>query len=74
MFSKIISDLSCDESTYNNAKIIYDLALKSSGYKSEIKFNRQPSTRGNSNRKFIWFKVGLSPSKKKSYFASLKAL
>ena len=50
MVNRRISGLSRDESTFNNAKIIDDLALKTSGYKSEIKFDRQSSTRGNSNR------------------------
>ena len=47
MFNKIISDLSCDESAFNNAKVTYELALKHSRYKSEIKYDRQPSARRN---------------------------
>ena len=46
---KTISDLSCDGSTFNNEKVIYELALKHSGYKSETKFYRQTSTRRNRN-------------------------
>ena len=47
MVNKRISDLSCDESAFNNAKVTYELALKYSGYKSEMKFDRQQSTRKN---------------------------
>ena len=34
---------------------IYESALKHSGYKSEMKFDQQPSTRRNRNRKLICF-------------------
>ena len=46
MVNKRISDLSCDESSY-------ELTLKHSGYKSQMKF--QQSARRNRNRKIIWF-------------------
>ena len=45
------SDLSGDESAFNNAKVTYESVLKHSGYKREMKFDRQPSTRRNRNRK-----------------------
>ena len=45
MVNKRISHLSCDESAFNNAKVTYELPLKHSGYKSEMKLDRQPSTR-----------------------------
>ena len=34
------SDLSGDESAFNNAKVTYESVLKHSGYKREIKFDR----------------------------------
>ena len=49
-FDKRISDLFCDESTFNNAKVTYKLVLKRGGYKSEMKFDWQPSTRRNRYR------------------------
>lgn len=55
MLTKSISDLSCDESPFNNAKVIYGLALNHNEYKSEMKFDQQPSTKRNRNRKSIWF-------------------
>ena len=60
MFNKRNSDLSCDESAFNNAKVFYKLLLKHNGYKSEIKFDRQPSTRRIRNRKIIWFNLPFS--------------
>ena len=39
--------------TFNNAKVTYELVLKHSGYKREMKFDRQLSTRRNKNRKII---------------------
>ena len=36
MVDKTISDLYCDESTFNNTKVNCELVLKHSGYKSEI--------------------------------------
>ena len=41
--------------TFNKAKVIYELALKDSGYKREMIFDRQPSARRNRNGKIIWF-------------------
>ena len=59
LVNKKISDLSCDESAFNNAKVTYELALKHSGYKTEMKFDQQPSRRRNRNRKIIWFRKRL---------------
>ena len=39
MVNKTISDLSCDENTFNNAKVTDEVALKHSGYESEMKFD-----------------------------------
>ena len=64
MVNERIPDLSCDESAFNNAKVTYKLTLKHNGYKSEMKFNRQPSTRRNRNRKIIWFNPPFSQSVK----------
>ena len=55
--NKSISELSFDESEFNNAKVIYKLALKHSGYNSEMKFDQKPSTRKNRNRKIICFNL-----------------
>ena len=64
MVNKRISDLSCDESVFNNAKVTYALALKYSGYNSKMKFDRQPSTWRNRNRKIIWFNPPFSQNVK----------
>ena len=37
--NKRISDLFCDGSAFDNAKVIYELASKHSGYKKEMKFD-----------------------------------
>ena len=62
--NKIISELSCDVSAFNNAKATYELALKHSDYKSEMNFDRQPSTRRNRNRKIIWINPPFSQNVK----------
>ena len=62
--NKSISELSFDESEFNNAKVIYKLALKHSGYKSEMKFDQKPSTRRNRNRKIICFNLPFRQSVK----------
>ena len=64
MVHKRILDLSCDENAFNSAKVTYKLALKHSGYKSEIKFDQQPSTRRKRNRKIIWFNPPFSQNVK----------
>ena len=64
MVSKRFSDLSCNESAFNNVNVTYELALKHSGYKNEIKFDRQPSTRRNRNRKIIYFNPPFSQNVK----------
>ena len=60
MVNKRISDLPFDESAFNNAKVIYELALKHSGCKSKMEFDHKPSTRRNRNRKIIWFNPPLT--------------
>ena len=56
MTNKRISSLSCDEIEFNKAKITYETALKNSGYKATLKFEKTfQSTRRNRNRKVIWF-------------------
>ena len=64
MNNKRISDLSSDESAFNNAKVIYKLALKHGGHAGEMKFDQQPSTRRNRNRKVIWFNTLFSQNVK----------
>ena len=36
---------------FNNSKVTYELFLKHSGYKSKMKFDREPSTRRNRNER-----------------------
>ena len=56
MTNKRISSLSCDEIEFNKAKITYETALKNSGYKATLKFEKTfPVTRQNRERKVIWF-------------------
>ena len=56
MTNKRISSLSCDETEFNIAKIMYETALKSSGYQVTLKFEKpSQNTRRNRNRKVIWF-------------------
>ena len=56
MTNKRISSLSCDEIEFNKAKITYKTALKNSGYKVTLKFEKTfQNTRRNQNRKVIWF-------------------
>ena len=56
MTKKCISSLSCDETKFNKAKIMYETALKNSGYQATLKFKKSSkNTRRNLNRKVIWF-------------------
>ena len=41
MTNKCISSLSCDEIEFNKAKITYETALKNSGYKATLKFEKK---------------------------------
>ena len=61
MINKRTSNLSCDENEFNKAKIGYEMALKSSGYQTTLKFEKPPqNTRRNRNRKVIWFNPPLN--------------
>ena len=52
MTNKRISSLSCDEVKFNKAKIKYETALKNSGYKATLKFEKTfQNTRRNRNRR-----------------------
>ena len=62
MDNKRISDLPFDESAFNNAKVIHELALKHGGYKSEMKFDQKPLTRRNRSRKIIYLTLILENS------------
>ena len=56
MTNKRISSLSCDEIEFDKTKIRYETALKNSGYKTTLKFEKTfQNTRRNRNRKVIWF-------------------
>ena len=76
MVKQIISDLSCDESTFKNAKVFYGLALRHTGFKSEMKFDGPSSTRKNRNIKIIWFNPPFSQNvetnTEKLFFKSLQ--
>ena len=64
MVYKRILYLSCDESASNNAKLIYELGLKHNGYKNEMRFDRQPSTKRNREIKINWFNPPFSQNMK----------
>ena len=54
--SKRISNLSCNEHEFNKAKLLYESALKSSGFNYSMKFEPPvENARRNRNRKAIWF-------------------
>ena len=56
MTNKRISNLPCDETEFNIAKITYKKALKNGGYQTTLKFEKpSQNTRPNRNRKMIWF-------------------
>ena len=57
MVNKRISDLSCDKPEFDKAKTIYKSALKSSGYETTMKFDKDNRNNQNTNRKrkIIWF-------------------
>ena len=56
MTNKGISNLSCEETEFNKAKITYKTALKNSGYQRTLKFEKpSQNIRQNRNKKVIWF-------------------
>ena len=57
MINKRLSDLSCDKAVFDNAKPVYESALKESGYSTPLNFisdQPQPKNR-NRKRQVIWF-------------------
>ena len=51
-----ISNLSCEETEFNKAKMTYETPLKNSGYETTLKFEKpSQNTRRSRNRKVIWF-------------------
>ena len=67
MTNKRISSLSCDEVKFNKAKIKYETALKNSGYKATLKFEKTfQNRRRNRNRKVIWFNPPFNLNVKKN--------
>ena len=57
MVNKRLCDLSCDKAVFDNAKSIYESALKESGYSASLNFTDAQSQPKNRNRKrqVIWF-------------------
>ena len=63
MVNKRISNLSCHEITLNTI-VTYELALNQGGYKNKMKFDQQPYTKKNRNRKIIWLNPSFSQNVK----------
>ena len=58
MTNKRISSLSYDKIHFKKAKITYETALKNSGYRATLKFEKSfQNTRRNQNRMVIWFNL-----------------
>ena len=56
MTNKPFSNLSCNEGEFNQAKPLYESALKSSGFNYSMKFEAPvENAKRNRNRKVIWF-------------------
>ena len=67
MTNRHISNLSCNENEFNEAKPIYASALKNSGFNYSMKFEAPvENTRRKRNRKVIWFNPPYSLSVKTS--------
>ena len=56
MINKRTLDMPCDENEFANTKVIYKSALKQ-WFNSTMKFDQQPSTKRNSNRKIDRFNL-----------------
>ena len=56
MTNRRISNLLCNENEFNKAKLLYESALKNSGFNYSMKFKAPvENARRNRNRKVIWF-------------------
>ena len=55
MINKRLSDTSCNETVFNDAKGEYEAALCASGFKPKMEFNQQRANRKNRPRNIIWF-------------------
>ena len=55
MIEDRISSIACDESEFNKAKEYYDTALRNSGFKQTIQYNRQQKRSSPRKRNVIWF-------------------
>ena len=65
MINKRLSDFSCNEDEFKKAKPLYEIALKESGYKVEMKYETSGNTNNrNKHRKIIWFNPPFSQSVK----------
>lgn len=64
MINKRLSDLSCDEHEFKNAKPDYESALKDAGYNVSMRYENNAATNQRRNRKVIWFNPPFSNSVK----------
>ena len=57
MVEKRLQSISSDEAVFNNAKLTYEEALKSSGFETKLVYKKNESTtrRRSRKRKIIWF-------------------
>ena len=55
MINKRLSDTSCNETVFNDAKGEYETALSASGFTPKMEFNQQEINRRNRPRNIIWF-------------------
>ena len=57
MVEKRLQNISSDEAVFNNAKLTYEEALKSSGFETKLVYKKNESTtrRRSRKRKIIWF-------------------
>ena len=63
MINKRISDISCDREEFDNAKGVYEAALRESGYNPAMTYQpQQQNPPRNRNRKVIWFNPPFSQS------------
>ena len=54
--SNRLSQISCNKSKFNNAKPMYESALKNSGFDFDLKFvKNEPTQKKNRTRKIIWY-------------------
>ena len=63
MINKHLSDLSCNKDKFKKAKLLYENALKESGYRAAMKYETSENINDrNSHCKIIWFNPPFSQS------------